>query len=135
MEKLEPSNTSPGYLCGRLLAELEAAQKVAISPKATLVDRYYGAASSAPATVFGYLMRDFQVAHMSKLRKNKPGIYYAIDSRVQDILESLGDFPKTLNVREQAMFSLGYYHQKAADRAEAKEKAELKELAVEEAEE
>lgn len=133
MEKLELSNTSPGYLCGRLLAELEAAQKVAIRPKATLVDRYYGAASSAPATVFGYLMRDFQVAHMSKLRKNRPGIYNAIDSRVQDILQVLGDFPKTLNVREQAMFSLGYYHQKASNRADARARAELKELEAEEA--
>ncbi len=133
MEKLEPDNTSPGYLCGRLLAELEAAQKVAIRPKATLVDRYYGAASSAPATVFGYLMRDFQVAHMSKLRKNRPGIYNAIDSRVQDILQTLGDFPKTLNVREQAMFSLGYYHQKASNRADARARAELKELEAEEA--
>ncbi len=133
MEKLKLSNTSPGYLCGRLLSELEAAQKVAIRPKATLVDRYYGAASSAPATVFGYLMRDFQVAHMSKLRKNRPGIYNAIDSRVQDILQALGDFPKTLNVREQAMFSLGYYHQKASNRADARARAELKELIEEEA--
>lgn len=132
MEKLELSNTSPGYLCGRLLAELEAAQKVAVRPKATLVDRYYGAASSAPATVFGYLMRDFQAAHMAKLRKNRPGIYTAIDSRVQDILQALGEFPKTLNVREQAMFSLGYYHQKAANRADARARAELKELEAEE---
>ncbi|MDH7600658.1 MAG: type I-C CRISPR-associated protein Cas8c/Csd1 [Armatimonadota bacterium] len=135
MERLEPNYKSPGYLCGRLLAELEAAQKLATNPKATLVDRYYGAASSAPATVFGYLLRDFQVAHMSKLRKTKPGAYVAIDNRVQEILKDLGDFPKTLNLKEQALFSLGYYHQKAQDRADARAIKELKELEESNAEE
>lgn len=136
MEELDITCKSPGYLCGRLLAVLEAAQRVAINPRATLVDHYYGAASSAPATVFGYLMRDFQVAHLAKLRKNKPKVYYAIDSRMQDILRDLGDFPRTLTLKEQALFSLGYYHQKAAYSAQARERAELKELETpEEAEE
>lgn len=117
MEKLDTTSTSPGYLCGRLLAELEAAQKAAVNPRATLVDRYYGAASSAPATVFGHLLRDFQVAHMAKLRKTRPGTYNAIDIRVQEILAQLGEFPKVLTLKEQALFSLGYYHQKAENRA------------------
>ncbi len=119
MEQLDSSNRSPGYLCGRLLAELEAAQKAAVNPRATLVDRYYGAASAAPATVFGFLLRDFQVAHMAKLRKTRPGAYSAIDARVQEILSDLREFPKVLTLKEQALFSLGYYHQKAANRAAA----------------
>ncbi len=118
MEKLDTQITSPGYLCGRLLAELEAAQYQAVRPKATLVDRYYGAASSSPAIVFGNLMRGLQ-AHMAKLRKDRPGVFYAIDTRIQDIMADLGEFPKTLNLKEQALFSLGYYHQKAANRASA----------------
>jgi CRISPR-associated protein Csd1 len=65
---------------------------------------------------------------LSKLRKNNPAVCKAIDHRVQDILKDLVDFPKTLSVKEQALFSLGYYHQKAQDRAEAREKKELKEL-------
>lgn len=133
MERLEPTYKSPGYLCGRLMAELEAAQKLATNPQTTLVDRYYGAASSAPATVFGYLLRDFQ-AHMAKLRRDRPGAYSAIDSRVQEILEDLQDFPRTLNLKEQALFSLGYYHQKAQNRADARARAELKELNSEEVE-
>jgi CRISPR-associated protein Csd1 len=119
MERLETSCKSPGYLCGRLMAELESAQKLAVNPRSTLVDRFYGAASSAPATVFGYLLRDFQAAHMGKLRKEKPGAYNAIDIRVQDILQSLREFPKTLSLKEQALFALGYYHQKADNRANA----------------
>ncbi|MCL6630694.1 MAG: type I-C CRISPR-associated protein Cas8c/Csd1, partial [Armatimonadetes bacterium] len=111
MEKIDLSCTSPGYLCGRLLAELEAAQKAAINPRATLVDRYYGAASSAPASVFGNLMR-MNRAHMSTLNRDKPGIYIRIDQNLQEILSGLKEFPKTLNLKEQAMFALGYYHQK-----------------------
>jgi CRISPR-associated protein Csd1 len=118
MQKLETQCKAPGYLCGRLLAELEAAQYQAVRPKATLVDRYYGAASASPAIVFGPLMRGLQ-EHMGKLRRDRPGAYYAIDSRIQDILADLGEFPKTLSLKEQALFALGYYHQKAANRAAA----------------
>lgn len=134
MERLEEKCTSPAYLCGRLLAVIEAAQKLAVNPKATLVDRFYGSASSAPATVFGNLLRDFQSAHMSKLRRNKPGIYFALDNQAQDILEQLNTFPATLDAKGQAMFALGYYHQKADNRAQAKAKSELKALATQEEE-
>lgn len=113
METLDLSCTSPGYLCGRLLAELEAAQKAAINPRATLVDRYYGAASSAPASVFGNLMRANR-AHMSTLSRDKYNVFVAIDRNIQEILFGLREFPKTLTLREQAMFALGYYHQKVA---------------------
>lgn len=49
------------YHCGRLLAELEAVQREALGKvNTTLVDRYYGAASSTPAKVFGSLIRGAQ---------------------------------------------------------------------------
>lgn len=118
MEKLDTGCTTPGYLCGRLLAEMEQAQKMAVRPKATLVDRYYGAASSSPGAVFGTLLRNLQ-SHMAKLRKERPGAHVRIDERIQEIMSQLGEFPKTLNLKEQALFSLGYYHQKAANRAAA----------------
>lgn len=118
MERLDTTCNSPGYLCGRLLAELENAQREAISPKATLVDRFYGAASASPAIVFGNLLRNAQ-AHMAKLRKDNPAAYRAIDDRIQEIASRIREFPKTLNLKEQALFALGYYHQKAANRADA----------------
>lgn len=120
MEDLDRSCTSPGYVCGRLLAELEAAQKVAINPKATIVDRYYGAASSAPASIFGNLMR-ISRTHLSKLSKEKPGIFVRIDRNIQEILSNLKEFPKVLSLKEQAMFALGYYHQKSARWAKVNE--------------
>lgn len=132
MEKLEGTLETPAYLCGRLLAVIEAAQRLAVNPKSTLVDRFYGAASSAPATVFGNLLRDFQVAHMAKLRKERPGVCSALDNQAQDILQKLAEFPSTLDSKGQAMFALGYYHQKADNRAQAKAKIELKALAEQE---
>lgn len=51
---------------------------------------------------------------MSKLRRDKPGIYVSIDKNLQEITSKIGEFPKVLVLKEQAMFALGYYHQKAA---------------------
>jgi len=124
MAELELDNKHPAYLCGRLLAELEAVQRVAIPGiKATLVDRYFGTASSAPATVFGTLLRNVQ-SHLAKLRKEREGAYYGFQNRIEEIMENLSSFPATLSLKEQALFSLGYYHQRAYDRAEAKKHSE-----------
>lgn len=114
MIELEQTNREPAYLCGRLLAELENIQKEAVpGAKATLVDRFFGTASSAPASVFGNLMRGAQ-PHLSKLRKEKPKIYAATQTRLEEIQEALPFFPKVLTMQEQGLFSLGYYHQRAA---------------------
>jgi len=119
MVQLDLSNTAPAYLCGRLLAELEQAQRTA-SPgvKATIVDRYYGTACTAPATVFGTLIQNAQ-AHLGKLQRDHPGAYQGIQSTLEDILAGLQAFPATLNLNEQSLFALGYYHQRAHNRAQA----------------
>jgi CRISPR-associated protein Csd1 len=119
MTQLDLSNTTPAYLCGRLLAVLEQAQRQAIPGlNTTLVDRYYGTASSAPATVFGTLLGGVQ-AHLSKLERDRPGAYHALQRRLEEILSGLQGFPLTLKLQDQALFALGYYHQRAADRAGA----------------
>lgn len=119
MEKLDITCKNPGYLCGRLFAELEATQIEAHKPRklnSTIADRYYGSASSSPATVMGHLFRKFQ-ENMMTCRKDNEGAFRAIDKRVQDILSEIDKFPKTLKVEDQAYFALGYYHQKAENRA------------------
>jgi len=119
MEQLDPENRSPAYLCGRLLAVLESIQERAVPGlKATIVDRFFGTASSAPASVFGRLLRGAQ-PHLGKLRKERTRTYVALEKRLEEVLSGLEGFPKTLALEDQAVFSLGYYHQRAADRAEA----------------
>jgi CRISPR-associated protein Csd1 len=127
MSKMESLNLNPqlegqekaAYHCGRLLAELEAIQRSALGNiNASLVDRYYGAASSTPAKAFSPLMRGVQT-HLGKLRKNAPGINKMREEQLEEIVSHFtdGKLPNTLNVGNQAIFALGYYHQRAANRA------------------
>lgn len=127
MVYLEAENRRPAYLCGRLLAVLESAQKQAVNPRATIVDRFFGTASSAPASVFGTLLRMTQ-PHLAKLRKERPGAGEALQRRIEEIVyPELTEFPKTLRLQEQGLFSLGYYHQRAADRAQRTARRQAKE--------
>jgi CRISPR-associated protein Csd1 len=107
------------YHCGRMLAEIEAIQRAALGQvNATVTDRYYGSASSTPASVFPALMRGVRV-HLGNLRRRSPGAHAALDARITEIAAALPDFPRTLTMRSQGLFALGYYHQRARDRAEA----------------
>ncbi|AFY70024.1 CRISPR-associated protein, Csd1 family [Thalassoporum mexicanum PCC 7367] len=128
METLNPNPDFPAiadhtaYHCGRLLAELEAIQRTALGKiNATLTDRYYGAVSSTPASAFPPLLSGAKRAHLPKLRKNRPGAYQALEKRLEEIMSHLSElgFPKTLTLQQQGLFAIGYYHQKAANRAAA----------------
>ena len=131
MNKFDTENHDPAYMCGRLLAVLESIQRQAIpGAKATLIDRYYGAASSAPASVFGTLMRGAQ-PHLAKLRKKREGAYHAIQRRLEEICSELPAYPTTLSMKQQAGFALGYYHQRAEDRARMRAHSETKAESVE----
>ena len=124
MSRLEMESQEPAYLCGRLLFILEDAQKAAIPGiNATIVDRYFGTASTAPAAVFSRLLRGAQ-PHLSKLQRDNTPAYHAIQNRLTEVLEKLPAFPKTLKLEEQGMFALGYYHQRAHQRATAREARE-----------
>lgn len=115
LAELDHNHPEPAYHCGRLLAELEAVQRRALGDiNATIVDRFYGTASSAPASVFGRLIRGAQ-PHLSKMRRDERGAYIRFEQRLEDISRHIGDFPSVLTLRQQGLFALGYYHQRAAD--------------------
>lgn len=121
MVQLDLESQVPAYRCGRLLAVLERAQELAVPGiKATIVDRFFGTASSAPASVFGRLLRGAQ-PHLAKLKRDRPGVYVRLQSSLEEVQAGLSGFPRTLTLEEQGLFALGYYHQRAADRARAKE--------------
>lgn len=110
---LDKQSTSPGYRLGRLFAVLEAAQRNALGGQvnATIRDRYYGAASATPASVFPILLRNTQ-NHLGKLRKEKPGIAVNLERDIRDIVDGLSDhFPRSLRIEDQGRFAIGYYHQ------------------------
>ncbi|MCR4411140.1 MAG: type I-C CRISPR-associated protein Cas8c/Csd1 [Thermoguttaceae bacterium] len=119
MVQLDADNQEPAYLCGRLLAVLERIQQLAIpGAGSTITDRFYGTFSSAPASVAGTLLRKSQ-AHLAKLRKERPGAESALQGKLEEIQVGLSFFPRTLTLEQQGLFGLGYYHQRAQDRADA----------------
>jgi CRISPR-associated protein Csd1 len=108
---LDPSNTNPAYLLGRLFATLEKIQEEA-SPglNATIRDRYYSAASSTPVAVFTTLLR-LKNHHLGKLSKGRA---VQMERLIADIMGGLNDFPRILALPDQGRFALGYYHQRQA---------------------
>jgi CRISPR-associated protein Csd1 len=110
----------PAFTCGRLLTELAELQRAALGPslKTTIVDRYYGAASSRPHVTFPQLFK-LSKAHLKLLRRDHPGLAVVIDGRIEELAASLArtGFPGLLALPEQGLFALGFYYQQAQDRA------------------
>ncbi|MCF7989163.1 MAG: type I-C CRISPR-associated protein Cas8c/Csd1 [Thiohalocapsa sp.] len=108
---LDPENPHTGYRLGRLFAALEKIQEEA-SPglNATIRDRYYGAASGTPVTVFPTLLR-LKNHHIAKLNTGRA---VNLERLIGEILSSLSEFPANLPLAEQGRFALGYYHQRQA---------------------
>ena len=120
---LDPTNVDPGYLLGRLFACFEHAQKQALGGNinATIRDKYYGAASATPRSVFSILQRS-AMNHLAKLRKENQGAEIRLDRAIAQIYECVGPdklFVPTLSMDAQALFAIGYYHQKNAFFAKA----------------
>lgn len=113
---LDKQSTQPGYLLGRLFAVLEHVQRSALGKQvnATIRDRYYGAASATPASIFPVLLRNTQ-NHMGKIRKERPGLATGLEQDIREIVSGLPDqFPRSLRIEDQGRFAIGYYHQAQA---------------------
>ncbi|MGY8774526.1 type I-C CRISPR-associated protein Cas8c/Csd1 [Spongiibacter tropicus] len=112
---LDINNTDPGYLLGRLFAALESVQRAALggNVNASIRDRYFGAASATPSSIFPVLMRNAQ-NHLSKIKKEKPGLAINLEKQLDEIIDKLGpQLPRSLRMESQGRFAIGYYHQRS----------------------
>ena len=116
---LNPDEKNVAYRLGRLFAVYEGVQRAALgNVNTTIKDRYFGAASATPASVFPLLERN-SVNHLASLRKGeKGGLAYWFDQEIDSIVGGLDtDFPRSLRLEEQGRFAIGYHHQRATGRA------------------
>jgi CRISPR-associated protein Csd1 len=134
METKVCETSDAAYNCGRLLAIFDDLQMRAHDFQlegAGVVERYYGAASSAPNSAFGILWRLHQ-HHLKKVSRGGDrgkAAAEAIKRRIAEIAALFPQpaplqppqFPRTFSLVEQGRFALGFYQQKAADDAARKE--------------
>ncbi len=109
---LDPDNTNIPYRLGRLFAVLERIQEEA-NPRinTTIRDRYFGAASSNPMTVFPTLLR-LKNHHVTKLGRGRAKNLEALIGSITDALPSSNPFPAVFDLAAQGRFAVGYYHQR-----------------------
>ncbi|MFC2753494.1 MAG: type I-C CRISPR-associated protein Cas8c/Csd1 [Cardiobacterium sp.] len=110
---LDKESKNPAYLLGRMFAVLERIQYQALGDiNAGIADRYYGSASAVPFSVFPRLLVGAR-HHLSRLRKDKPGLAVNLDKDLGEIIAALPEnYPRHFSIDEQGRFSIGYYQQK-----------------------
>lgn len=124
MPGLNPENTNPGYVCGRLFATLESIQYIAgkigdRKVNATIRDKYFGTVMTSPGSVLPNL-RVGANNHLGQIRRRRPATASALERKLGAIFSLLGDdIPAVLPIPHQGAFVLGYEHQRADDFARA----------------
>jgi CRISPR-associated protein Cas8c/Csd1 subtype I-C len=114
-ESLNCDERHPAYLYGRLLQVFDEIQQAALGEvNAGVVDKFYTTFSSAPALIFSRLYANAQ-NHLRKLRNEKPGAFVNLDRKLTEVSALLpAEKPKgLLSLRDQGLFALGFYHQRA----------------------
>lgn len=106
---IDKTNDNQGYLCGRLFAVIEYAQKRASNIN-TIRERYMNSASATPAAVFPTIL-NLSVHHVEKLDNSRTRTYMEkLKQEIIELLPAIG-FPTHLDLQDQGRFFVGYYHQ------------------------
>lgn len=131
MPRLNTASTEPGYVCGRIMAMLEAIQRKAM-PKvnATITDKYLTTAVTSPRVVLTRL-RIGAHPHLRTIARTSKPAAKAMEARMRDAFDLLDALPAHLNFEQQALFILGYEHQRAHSLRAAREAIKARETGKE----
>jgi len=112
---MDPTNSNPGYLLGRLMAVIERMQQAALGSQinATVVDRYFSGASATPGVVFPRLLKNLRNhARKAKDEEQTAGLAVWLEGEVDRIVVGLHGFPPYLDLDQQGLFVVGYHHER-----------------------
>lgn len=117
MPGLDPTNTDPFYVSGRLFATLEQIQHDASGGKlnSTYGDRYFTGAVSNPRAALVQGQKDAK-AWLKKLRRDMRGTAVVHEKKLDELfglLDAGPGLPVRTTLRQQATFLLGYHHHRA----------------------
>ena len=112
--ELNEDLTNTAYVLGRIFSVWEAIQK-RDSPdlNATIKDKYFNAACATPARIFPILQK-ISGHHLRKLEYGLKVYYDKMLTGLMSKLDAEVGVPRLLNLEQQGMFILGYYHQTKA---------------------
>ncbi len=120
--KLNEESEIVPYRLGRLFAVLEKVQNDTNKDMgATINSKYFSSASSTPAVVFPVLLK------LAQHHINKSDWGFKTNQSIEEILSGVNAFPEFMNLDEQGMFMLGYYHQRKANYQKKSEKSVVEE--------
>jgi len=114
---LDRECTLVAYLLGRIVAIAERIQEIAIpNVNASVVKRRYDGIMRSPASLMAVLLGDMN-HHIAKIQRAKPGLHVWCHKLRQEVLDKLPAdkeraFPRALDLSDQALFNLGYAHQR-----------------------
>ena len=107
---LDEANASVAYLCGRLFADIESMQRMAIGKvNSGVKERFFTAAALQPAYIFGILLTKNVPVYERKVDKETKNKLEEIANKIS---ENHGCIPQHFTPIEQGVFALGYYFQK-----------------------
>lgn len=115
MPDLDETNRNPAYVAGRLFAAYESVQYAAYGKElnTTYRDRYFAGALNNPRAALINGARDAS-AWLKKLRRDKKAASHEtrIDT-LSRLLDADNPIPARMTPRDQALFLVGYHHQRA----------------------
>lgn len=120
---LDPAREDPSYVSGRLFALLEKIQADSTDGEinASIKDRYFSSASATPSIVFPRLIRLSQ-HHLAKMDTGRK-IYF--ERQLGEVMGKLDSFPRRLDLENQGLFAVGYFHQRQDLFTPRKDKTEV----------
>lgn len=110
---LEKDTPHVAYQLGRLFATYEQVQRAAHKFKLerTIRETMFSAASATPLSVFGRLDR-LNKHHLAKLTIGSNRHYSDLIDEIHQKVTPPYFYPATMNLKEQSLFCIGYYHQR-----------------------